>query len=82
MVSPDNVVSPDRFKVKLPPVEQLLKDLEKPETMRAALCGLIELREPRGFEGIKKIIYEVQPPTVWASLVNGVKEKALAGANG
>ena len=66
-------------KAKVPPVEELLKYLESPETMRAGICGLVDRREPRGFEGIRKILYEVQPPTEWNSPLNGVKEKALAG---
>ncbi len=63
---------------KLPPAEELVKDLEVPEKARAALYGLIDLREPSAFEAIRKLVYEVQPPAEWMNPLTGVKEISLA----
>ena len=63
---------------KLPSGEQLIADLDVPAKTLPALYGLIERREPKAFDAIKKIVYEVQPPVKFDDPMMGVKEVSLA----
>jgi len=49
---------------KLPSVEQLIADLDDPERQENAIKGLMELRDPRAFDAVKKLAYECRRTTV------------------
>jgi HEAT repeat protein len=64
---------PDRE--KLSALAQLVRQTRDPATMKRALAGLIERRDPTGFDAARRVAFEVTPAA--RGRLKGVKELAL-----